>query len=340
MTNAVAAHFRAQAQACRRLGSPFTADLLARLIAAPIEASRFGARILGWKGEPGADALALRAAGALHALALSGRAPALTAAYPPAPGPDAELLAETVASHDAWLFPWLDSPPQTNEVARSGVLLGGLLTIATETGKSLELLEIGASAGLNLVPDRYRYALGVGNWGDAAATPLIECEWRGAAPPFDARLDIAARAGVDLRPVDPALRPSPLLCYVWPDQHARRARLEAALDRLAASGLKVAAGDAAEWLALRLREPQAAGRARVILHSIMWMYLPESTRAVIDAEISAAGARASQDRPLAHLRLEPDGVQGSAAIRLTTWPGGEPRLLGRGDYHGRWADWV
>ena len=57
------------------------------------------------------------------------------------------------------------------------------------------------------------------------------------------------------------------------------------------------------------------------------------------AALAGAGAAATPDTPLAWLRLEPDGIRGSAAILLTLWPGGETRALGRGDYHGRFADW-
>ncbi|MFV0474700.1 MAG: DUF2332 domain-containing protein [Pikeienuella sp.] len=336
----VRAHFRAQGVACRRLGSRFMAKLLPRLAAAPIGNTRFGARIADWPGEPEADALALRAAGALHGLALSGRAPAFAALYPSAEGSDEAMLAAVIAAHDDWLSPWLDSPPQTNEAARSGALLGGLLSIAAATGMEIELLEIGASAGLNLIPDLYRYDLGGRRWGEADAAPGIDCAWRNGAPPLDAPLKIAARAGVDLRPVDPARRPSPLLAYIWPDQPARLARARAALERLAKTDIRVETGDAAEWLAARLAAEQPAGRVRVVMHSIMWLYLPERTRAAIDDAIAQAGARADASHPLARLSMEGDGVKGSAALTVTLWPGGVPRLLARACYHGSWVDWV
>lgn len=75
------------------------------------------------------------------------------------------------------------------------------------------------------------------------------------------------------------------------------------------------------------------------MHSISWQYFPGATQDRIAAAVALAGAQASAEAPLAWLRLEPDGEPGTAAIQLTLWPGGETRTLGRGDYHGRFADW-
>jgi hypothetical protein len=79
------------------------------------------------------------------------------------------------------------------------------------------------------------------------------------------------------------------------------------------------------------------------MHSVMWQYLPERTRQRIDAAMALAGERAKPGAPLAWLRLESDGAPESAAILLDLWPAapGERahRLLGRGDWHGRWAEW-
>ncbi|NIP76237.1 MAG: DUF2332 family protein, partial [Xanthomonadales bacterium] len=76
------------------------------------------------------------------------------------------------------------------------------------------------------------------------------------------------------------------------------------------------------------------------IHSIMWQYLPSETQARIERAMDRAGTAASAEAPVAWLRLEPDGKARSATILLTLWPGGETRELGRGDYHGRFAEWV
>lgn len=342
----IPAHFEAQAQACEELGSPFTAGLC-RLLAGRLDRStRFGRRILDWPGDARADALALRACGALHALARSGREPALSAVYPPAPG-DGERLWAGVAGalerHDAFLAAWLDSPPQTNEVARSSMILGAALTVADLAGLPLAIHEIGASAGLNLAFDRYRYDLGGGRgWGGAGAPLTIESAWRGTLPPLDAPLRVVSRAGCDRNPLDPSSETDAtrLLSYVWPDQVRRLQRLEAALRLAAASGPKVERADAAEWVERELRRPGEPGTCRLFVHTIVWQYLPDAVKARIEATLEAAGRAATPEAPLARFGVESDGGDPGAAMTLMLWPAGRIIHLGRADYHGRWVDWA
>ncbi|MDH3666952.1 MAG: DUF2332 family protein [Paracoccaceae bacterium] len=342
----IAVAFEQQAVACDRLGSPFTAYLCTCLPSLLADDPVLGAALAAWPADPVESALALRLCGALHRLVRSGRVPDLAALYPPAASTGPALdraLAASAETHGALLVEWLASAPQTNEVARSGVLLGGLLTIAAKTGLPLTLLEIGSSAGLNLYPDAYAYDLAHGRtWGRADAEVRIASDWRGSLPPLDASLQIVARAGVDLATVNAADRDQRerMLAYIWPDQPERLARAAAALDHVAAHPPDLARGDAAEWLEARLAEPAEAGTTRVLIHSIMWQYLPARTQARIEAAMDRAGAAATGEAPLAWLRLEPDGKAGSAAIPLTLWPGGGTRELGRGDYHGRFAEWV
>ncbi|MEE3098268.1 MAG: DUF2332 family protein, partial [Pseudomonadota bacterium] len=290
-TDEIRAAFRGQARACATLGSPFTAALLDGLAerlsdaAAPDE-DPVRARLRAWPGDARSDALALRVAGALHALVRSGAAPELAAAWPPEPqGDPADAALAAFARHAPRLLPWLDGPPQTNESARGGALLGGLLTLAARFRAPLEVLEIGASAGLNQNLDAYRFDLGGGlAWGPPASPVRIASEWRGTAhPDLSAPLEIAARAACDLAPLDPAdpATRARLTAYVWADQATRLARLEAALDLAARLPRPVERADAADWLAARLARPATEGRVRVAMHSIMWQYLPAAVRAAI-----------------------------------------------------------
>lgn len=349
----IAEAFRSQADACRDLGSPLNA-LVCELLRERLSAdSAFGRRVHDWPGQPVADALALRACGGLHAVARSGGCGALTAAYPPAvAAPDAlwQGIAAAVAGHDDFLAGWLDSPPQTNEVARSGMILGGCQWIAAATGLPLRIREIGSSAGLNLGFDGYRYDFGARSWGDPSAPVRIAARWEGEAPP-DAPLRVADRAGCDRNPLDPAAAADRdrLLAYLWPDQAERIARTAAAIAAAAAAGRRVERADAADWVEREFAVPGApgqvgggqvgGGQVRVLLHTIVWQYLPAATQGRIEAAMQAAGAAATAERPVAWLRVEPDGVPGSAGIRVTLWPTGETRLLGRADYHGRWTHW-
>lgn len=343
---AVRAHFRRQADSCEILGSAFTAALL-RLAAERLTGDEaVGARALAWPGDPGADALGLRFTGALHGLVLSGAAPELASLYPPAPlEPEAlwEGVAAVLAAHPEWLSTWLDSPPQTNETARAALLLAGLGRVADRLGLDLALYEIGASAGLNLHLDRFHHRFGAAEWGDPDAQVRLVPEIQGAPPPPPPDgLRLVDRAGCDISPVDPA---DPEAClrlraYCWPDQTARRARLDAALDIAAASGLRVAQADAAEWVT-RVIPNRPAGAVGVLTHSIMWQYMPEETKADITALMAREGAAAPPERPLAWVRMEDFGAPDGAVLRMTLWENGAEATedLAVVDYHGRWLRW-
>ncbi|MGP9822407.1 DUF2332 domain-containing protein [Salinarimonas sp. NSM] len=343
LPGSIRAAFLRQADACRDLGSPYNADLCAFLAQRLDGSTVFGRRIGSWEGDPGADALALRAAGALHALARTRRVPALTDAYPPAAFDAARLgdaLAQALAREDTFLAGYLGSAPQTNEVKRSGAVLGALLVVARETGLPLSLLEIGASAGLNLGLERYGYALDVGAR-EGSSHVLVRCAWRGAHPDPATLLAVADRAGCDRNPLDPGdpADRERLFSYIWPDQPERLATTAAALDVAAAAPWRVARADAADWLEARLASAPRPGVATVVFHTIVRQYLPAPVKARIEAALAEAAGRARAGAPLAHVAMEADETRGSAALTLRLWPGGETRALGRADFHGRWVEW-
>ena len=341
----VRSHFRAQARACARLGSPFTARLLDIVVDCLDEAGGVGRTILNWRGDPKADALALRLAGSLHALALSGTAASLAAAYPGGARGDepAALRAAVVSSleaHSGFILTFLERPPQTNEVARAAVLLGGFLTIAAETRLPLRLCEIGASAGLNLHWHAYGYDLGKASWGSPDAPLRLTPRWRGALPPL-IPVEVKSHRGCDRMPIDPAdpgdrLR---VLAYVWPDQPERRHRIETALDLAARTRVRVEPADAADWVEACLAD-SAAGEATVLFHSIVWQYLPADKQRRIEAAIRRAGDQATAHRPLAWLRMEPAPDSRQTELRLRLWPAGQDRLLAEAHFHGRWIRWL
>jgi hypothetical protein len=350
MSQRILEQFLSQAAASLQLGSPFV-GALCRLLAERLDrTSSFGRRILDWPDDPHRDALALRACGALHALARSGREPALTAQYPPAPfDPDRLWAAITmaVARHDAFLTAFLDSAPQTNEVARSALILGGALHLAARVGLPLALYEIGSSAGLNLAFDEYRYDLGNGlAWGPEDAPLTVVSAWRGTPPPLDAPLRVVSRQGCDRNPLDPA-NPADadrLMAYIWADQDHRLTRTAAALRLAADEGRKPERLDAASWVEREFARPPDPGTCRVLLHTIVWQYLPDESQARIAAVLSREAAAATPATPFARLSMEPDerspDTDMGAALTLTIWPGGERVALGRGDFHGRWAEWA
>lgn len=343
----VRAAFLAQEAHCRNLGSPFTARL-SRLFAERLtERTAVGRRVLAWTGDPRpkGDGLPLRLAGGLHALARAGRAPGLAAVYPPNHAGDDALWAEVeraLTDHAAFLDRWLDSPPQTNEIARGSALTAGLLVLSKRFGLPFALYELGASAGLNLNLDRYRHELGGVIAGDPASAVRLAPAWEGDAPP-DAPVRILRRRAVDQAPLD-ATAPEDrdrLLAYVWADQTERLARLEGALAIAALHPPAVGPADAADWAEAHLAVEPEPGVCRVVQHTVAWQYFPEATKARVRARLEAAGARASAEAPLALLRLEsePDAFR----LRLTVWPGGEERVLAEPEAHVgrvRWFGWT
>jgi hypothetical protein len=338
-------HFLQQAGWCEDYGSPFTARLLERL-ARDIEAGGPTAELVaGWPRSPRADRLSLRVAGALHTAVLSGRDPALAAEYPAArPAWDMArvwpLAQGFVARERAWIAGFLGSAPQTNETRRTIALLAGFLWLAARHDREFELLEIGASAGMNLYWDRFAYRTASWRWGDGPVQ--ISTEWIGAPPPLDAVPRIRARAACDLNPIDirdpdERLR---LRAYIWPDQTERLARFDATAALAVAHDVRVECADAAEWLEARLprRSPDAL---TVVYHSVFYQYPRTETRRRIAAAIEQAGE--SSTAPLAWLRLEPEAVLGGPRdsvrflVDLVSWPGAERRTLAATDGHGNFV---
>jgi hypothetical protein len=220
---------------------------------------------------------------------------------------------------------------QTNEPGRCAALLGGFLEVALATELPLRLLEVGASAGLNLRFDRYRYELGDERWGVPDSPVPIRVRRTGGRPPLAASLEVASRAGCDRHPLDPRSEEDrlTLTSYVWADQPARFERLRAALELAAEVEAPVERAGAAEWVEARLVDP-ASGVATVVFHSIVMQYLSDSERERFERALHTATGI------VAWLRMEP--ADDMADVRLSL--GGEDRLIARAGYHGDPVEWV
>lgn len=345
---AVREAFRVQGYWCGRLGSPFTARLCVLLADRLDDRTPLGRRILAWPGRagPDGDSVPLRLTGALHALVRRGRLPRLAALYPPNPLPDDDLLwagvAEGLQSAGAELSRWLDNPPQTNEVARSALLMAGLLVVAEAARLPLALYELGASAGLNLVLDRYSYRLGTLRIGPADAAFVLAPPWNGPAPP-DAPVRVVRRRGVDRAPLDvtAAADAERLAAYIWPDQAERLARTLAAIRVAAADPPPIDRADAADWLEAQLSPDPEPGVVRVVMHSIAFQYFPQATQRRIVDHLARVGGQSTPGGPLAWLRfeLDPEATR-PPALSLTLWPGGNDRTLAHADPHVRAVQWL
>lgn len=339
-------HFEEQAGFCEVLGSPFTARLIDAMHRDLVAGGPVASLVGDWAGPARADAVSLRLAGALHAAALSGRAPALAAAYPAAdPEWDAARVwaaaREVLADDRSWVVQFLRLAPQTNEPRRSIALLVGFLHLAARFDLPMELLEIGASAGLNLSWDRFSHRTDEWTWGDPNGA-RIETEWRGPPPETAASVRVRARAACDASPLDvrdPDHRLR-LRAYVWADQAERLARFDAAVEAAVANDVRVERADAAEWLEDRLAR-RAPDALTVVYHSVFFQYPTPETRGRIMAAIRTAGE--AGPAPLAWLRMEPETVLGGPPrshrflVDVITWPGGERRVLAETDGHARFV---
>lgn len=342
---AVVEAFRMQSRAAAATGSPIYAELLSRAAEDLVRGGVLAEIVAGYAGQPVLDALPLRVLGAIHALVLEGRAPRLARFYPSAGGhfePDGawSALLDVAREHRAELSEAArHRGVQTNEVRRSAVLLPGFLRVAAVTRRPLRVREIGASGGLNLVPDRHRYELGPHRWGDPASPLTITTAWSGGAPDLDAPLRIASRRGCDVAPIDlrDAAARTRLLSFVWPEQLDRIERLRTALAVVAADPPPLDAEPAGSWVRREIQP--VAGETTLLCHSVMWWYMSEAERDAITRSVEAAGARATPDAPVAWLRMEGARLDESE-LRLRLWPGGEDVQLAAAHYHGAWVRWV
>lgn len=334
--------FAAQGKHCAESGVPTYAAILERFSADLEEDAAVAAVLAHWDGVP-ESAFSLRMLGALHRLALDGRAPALAGVFQTCGGrqnpPRAASAALDILHKNLDdVIAYTRRPPQTNEVGRSSALLGGFLVVAQEYDLPLRLREVGASAGLNLVWDHYAFRLGARSWGNA---PLhLTADWSGPPPPLDAAVRIADRAACDRDPIDirhPEGR-ARLESYIWPDQIDRMTRLRQACAIAASVPFRLDQADAAAWLEQELTAlPE--GQATVVFHSVFRQYLDEATDARLAAAITAAGGRATPQAPLAWLALEPVNIKSFPDLTLTLWPGGRRFNLGSAHYHGNWVTW-
>lgn len=341
----VASAFRFQAQGCRDTGSTLYGSLL-DAAARDVERGGVIAQLVeDWRGHPVLDALGLRMLGEIHRMVLAGSAPRLARYYPSVGGvPDLDAIWPEIVGLVGERFDevraGLGERVQTNEVARAAALLPGFLRIAAQTGFGLRLLELGSSAGLLQLADRYRYELGPHHWGSEASGVRIHAEWSGAAPDLGARLEVTSRLGCDPSPLDVsdpavALR---LQSFVWPEQLERMALLRAAIGYARSVQPRIEPIGAARFLARELAQP-VRNVATVVFHSVVWWYIPEAERTEIMRLVEEAGTHASADAPLAWLRFE-GATTRNAEIRLSLWPGGSDELLGSAHYHGRWVQWT
>ncbi len=232
------------ADVARLSPSPFYARLL-ELMADDVRAGGPAWTLLEpYATEPATEYFPFRALAGVHYEVLAGERPPLAAHFASTGGDgDADaawpLVRELLAGQDPELLAEFSHPLQTNETSRCGALIGGFSTVAATTGLPLRVLELGASAGLNLHFDRYRYEQDGLALGPPASPIVFRDYWEGGTPPLDAPLRVVERAGCDLSPLDPAVRgrlPGPAVLRVARRGPAPVGPARGAVDRPRAPG--------------------------------------------------------------------------------------------------------
>ncbi|WNV82460.1 DUF2332 domain-containing protein [Umezawaea sp. Da 62-37] len=344
--------FTDAAEACGGF-SPLTATLLLKA-ADDLCSGGVTTRVMaGYERDRMGTVPGLRFTAALHRLVLEGRAPGLAKHYPSVGGsPHLETLWDDVLpvlhEHTDELRGRIGATVvQTNEPGRSAPLFGGLQVAAQHaaavagrrTPFPVRLLEIGASAGLNLHPDRIAYRAAEDEvHGDPDSPFTLDPQWTGRPEADLTRpLRIVDREGCDLNPVDLSTEDGRLTLssFVWADQLDRWDRLQSALELAALDPAPVQRATGPNWLAERLATP-VPDVLTVVWHSVVWQYVSPADRAEGRAILAAAAARATPEAPLALLVYEPRRTHTGYEFRLLlkTWPAGASLRLGSGGGHG------
>jgi hypothetical protein len=218
---------------------------------------------------------------------------------------------------------------QTNECRRCVALLP---MVAMAEFRAFHLIDVGASAGLNLGLDRYGYRYDDEEW-HPDAEPLLEAESRGVAPEL-VEIEVLSRTGLDVNPLDPADESARrwLDALIWPEHVERRERLRSALDMVASLDIDMIAGDALETLPTAL-DRLPAGEPVVVMSSFTLNQFDAAQRDDLDSIVSVARAA----RPVHRVSMEVlDKVDDWA--RLIVDDGNGASTVGQAHPHGEWIE--
>ncbi len=232
---------------------------------------------------------------------------------------------------------------QTNEVRRCALLLPAFELVAERSEKPLALVEVGASAGLNLLFDRYAYDYGEGRRiGDPDSPVRISCQPHGdkEIPLPMQSPEVVSRVGLDLNPLDVRDPESArwLQALIWPEEYTHRAPLlERAIEVARSEPPALLRGDALESLPEVLEEI-SDGASVCVFHTFTVNQFSEESRTRFADLLSEH----SEKRELHRVSVEWLGAEDSPLLKLSTFEDGteEETLLARCDDHGEWIEWL
>jgi hypothetical protein len=268
--------------------------------------------------------------------------PSLSPAPPPAGDPYPSFRRFCLEHRDQILELISIRLVQTNEVRRCGCLLPAFTHVAQQAeGRPLAMVEIGASAGLNLLWDRYGYDYGIGRGiGDLRSPVQITCTLHGDQRPMlpETLPPVGMRLGLDLNPIDvcdpDAVRW--LRALIWPDETGRAEILQQASQVARLDPPRLLAGDAVDLLPEVLRTI-SADQTLCVFHTHTINQFPLQARSRLSALLAEHAAR--QD--LYRISIEWLG-HGDPCLELASWQAGvvTEHLLAHCDAHGEWLEWL
>lgn len=232
---------------------------------------------------------------------------------------------------------------QTNVVRRCACLLPAFSIVAERAhGLPLSLVEIGASAGLNLLWDRYGYDYGEGRrYGNASAIVQLACEPRGGALPSipEPFPDIALRVGIDLSPIDLS-DPEAILwlrALIWPEHSERVEILKGAIEIARRDPPTLFAGDALDLLP-EVLDSAPGDSALCVFHTHTVNQFSAEAKERLSSIIDEHGSK----RDLFVISIEGQSNIEGALVELVAYEKGRRTrtALARSDPHGRWLEWL
>jgi hypothetical protein len=232
---------------------------------------------------------------------------------------------------------------QTNEVGRCAVLVPAFELVARQAKtQPISVIEIGSSAGLTLLWDRYHYRYAEDlQCGNPNSPVRIECQLHGEKrPPVRDELPkITSRMGIDLSPVDLNDTESVqwLRALVWPEHLRRASQLEQAIQLARSNPPRIVSGNALELLPT-LIDGVPANDPLCIYHSFTLSLAGGKPKETLERLL----AEASEKRDLSHISLEWVANSEAPILRLAFLSGGEKseKVLARCNAHGEWLEWL
>lgn len=289
----------------------------------------------GYENAPEGSAIQLRVLAGVFRIVLTGRADELRPYYPVLGGTDDPAAAwpvfrRVLAAHAAEVHAALGTAPQTNEVGRSAALFAGLAALpAAALAKPIELIELGASAGLNLLLPHYWLSGDGWTWGDDASPLRLAGAVEGSmeVPQFA----IAEAVGCDVAPLDVARAEDRLWLrsFIWPFSIDRHQRFDAAVHVARAFPPRVERFSADDWLPHAL----SGASAPVVWHSVTSLYWPTDVIERVEDHLATFGAT----HRLARVSMEYEAGKAFPSLTIDWWPGDgsrETRVLGSVHPHG------